>query len=465
MRHSARHSVLSLGYEGHVRDPANDVKQRVMEMRRAARESGESPDLVVVVVCHGEAWQQVHTFVSAMRAKYQPVHSPIIISTPVPPPPLLFEDPSSLNLAIIEGSCTKVQTLVEAGVLEASAVVVMTGASEEWHVGENLYRDSKVVLCAQVLECWCGISDREVFTTYELQDSTSVRILPKLMRKQAVDLDRLLLPSCSADEYHSSVHGDGSSKSLVAIQRLPEKDMVAYSERPLEVDSEDSRSQDYGTSALFHPRFAAGQIFTPELWGAMLGRIYYMPAIIELIEALALPHVRGQAAFPWQIRVPPSYVGKEYSTLFLDLAMGYRPGARDVDPQPQRQSSSSLTDGPTMDEFRRRRRTTLINGVRLASKPRPAVCVALYRKRDVDTGWGEAGKSQVFQDSFEPNPAVAQGTGGYNYTALAPSPDTILREQDRVLVLGSKGFGKHMHRRGLLRESRREVLFPPPTEE
>ncbi|CAK0900105.1 unnamed protein product [Prorocentrum cordatum] len=404
---SARHSVMSLGYDAHARDPASDVRQRVLEMRRAVREAGEAPDLVVVVVCHGEAWQQVHTFVSALRATYQPVHSPIIILTPMPPPPLLFEDAASLDLAILEGSCTKVQALLEAGILEASAVVVMTGATEEWHVGENLYRDSKVVLCAQVLECWCGVSEREVFTTYELQDSTSVRVLPKLMPKVAVDFDRLVLPSSTFSDGHLSPM-KGSTDSVLAMQAMAEQEMVAYSERPPEVDHEDSSFQDYGTSAIFHPRFAAGQIFTPELWGAMLGRIYYMPAIIELIEALALPHVRGQVAFPWQIRVPPSYVDKEYSTLFLDLAMGYRPGAKDIDPPPQRESVESLLDSSAVGDVYRKRRTTLMNGVRLSNKPRPAVCVALYRRRDVDASWDVAPKNRVIRDSFEPSAAVAQ---------------------------------------------------------
>jgi len=249
--------------------------------------------------------------------------------------------------------------------------------------------------------------------------------------------------------------GEDQTKSFVALQAMPERDIAEYTERPPETDlpgdAEEFMREDHGTSALFHPRFAAGQIFTPELWGSMLGRIYYMPAIIELIEALALPHVRGQTAFPWQIRVPPSYVGREYSTLFLDLAMGYRPGATDLDPR--RESGSSQAGSPGARQEPPRRRTTLANGVRLASKPRPAVCVALYRKRDVDSGWDDGDAA-----------AVAQGTGGYNYTALAPSPGTVLREQDWVLVLGSTGFGRHMHRRGLLRECP-QALFPPPAEE
>merc|ERR1712113_643294 len=65
-------------------------------------------------------------------------------------------------------------------------------------------------------------------------------------------------------------------------------------------------------SVLFHPRFAAGQVFTPELWGVMLGRMFYMPAVIELVEGLSMPHRRGQSAYPWQVRIPRSLVGRGY---------------------------------------------------------------------------------------------------------------------------------------------------------
>merc|ERR1719240_1372906 len=77
-------------------------------------------------------------------------------------------------------------------------------------------------------------------------------------------------------------------------------------------DPDDASGSILAESILFNSRFAAGQVFTPELWGSMLGRMFYMPAIIELVEALVMPNRRGQTAFPWQFLVPPGYVGKTF---------------------------------------------------------------------------------------------------------------------------------------------------------
>merc|ERR1712110_746518 len=96
-----------------------------------------------------------------------------------------------------------------------------------------------------------------------------------------------------------------------------------------------SETSNDNESVLFHPRFAAGQVFTPELWGVMLGHMYYMPAVIEIVEALAMPHRREQRAFPWQMRVPSAFVGRSFGMLFKSLLMGgwdRSPMSNDVSP-------------------------------------------------------------------------------------------------------------------------------------
>merc|ERR1711976_836243 len=103
---------------------------------------------------------------------------------------------------------------------------------------------------------------------------------------------------------------------------------------------------------MFNPRFAAGQVFTPELWGVMLGRLFYMPALIELVEAIVMPHRRGQVAFSWQIQVPEQFAGVAFSKLFHTLATG---DGEDFLVEPE-------DDGLTPDG--------------------PAIAVAIYRSRD-----------------------------------------------------------------------------------
>merc|ERR1712050_638059 len=126
--------------------------------------------------------------------------------------------------------------------------------------------------------------------------------------------------------------------------------------------------------------------------GAMLGKMVYMPAMIELVEALVMPHRRGQHSFPWQIRVPEHYVGKEYEELFFDLAQG-----RDIMKNPD--------VGTDRESPRQHHRVSGAERVRMGV----AVAMALYRKTE-----------------NKENDIWAPGTGGGNYTILAPPPSLKL---------------------------------------
>lgn len=53
-----------------------------------------------------------------------------------------------------------------------------------------------------------------------------------------------------------------------------------------------------------------------------------------------------------------------------------------------------------------------------------------------------------------PGPPPATGTGGFNYVVLVPASDTILNEDDWVLCLGGRRFGKKALSMGLLRGAR-----------
>jgi hypothetical protein len=149
-------------------------------------------ELILLIVCNGDVWQQVLTFANALTPRYLPVVPEVIVVAPSQPPPRLFEG-CDRHVTVLKGECTKILRLLEAGVLEAAGVVVMAGevpAIEQ--IPSTLYRDSKVMLCAAQLECWCGLEGQEVFTTYELQESASVWHLPKMMKKRPVSLRRLV---------------------------------------------------------------------------------------------------------------------------------------------------------------------------------------------------------------------------------------------------------------------------------
>merc|ERR1712232_1174403 len=115
--------------------------------------------------------------------------------------------------------------------------------------------------------------------------------LPTIMNKPATTLERLLkehvapdLVECEEEEEDQEVEDDESDgmsdfseEERVEAQREANEKSVPQGKLQLSSDLADD-------SVLFHPRFAAGQVFTPELWGVMLGRMYHMPAVIEIVE-------------------------------------------------------------------------------------------------------------------------------------------------------------------------------------
>eukprot|EP00747_Dinoflagellata_sp_TGD_P086003 gnl/TRDRNA2_/TRDRNA2_163110_c1_seq1.p1 gnl/TRDRNA2_/TRDRNA2_163110_c1~~gnl/TRDRNA2_/TRDRNA2_163110_c1_seq1.p1 ORF type:complete len:1242 (+),score=194.97 gnl/TRDRNA2_/TRDRNA2_163110_c1_seq1:490-3726(+) len=423
-----------------VRSDSLKTGRETLEKVKQLRETIEEDDeLVVLIVCQGQVWQQVRTFVTALRAPYLPSHPAIVVLAPTKAPAGLFEDCGDRVYAV-EGNCLKVRTLIASGIVEAQAIVVMGGDSPSTlsHFHEPLFKDYKVMLCAQEIECWCGISDREVFATYELHESRSVKHLPRLMNKPALELDELILENDQVSSHQSiksslmemgaTAGGQRDVNSLLMVMGGEDAENVAANSSSNQRDANDE-------SILFHPRFAAGQVFTPELWGTMLGRMFYMPATIEILEALLMPSRRGQAAYPWQIRVPRAFVNKTFQHLVVAMAKGewMKHYAHELGLDKEEPTPNSTPRTPS----------------RIEKRMGPAVPLAIYRARG-DFGPEAATSALGFQ---LPSGGLAHGTGGHNYSILAPPTTTVLRAEDWILVLGSKMFGHEARSLGLLRGS------------
>lgn len=432
--------------------PRADEDELTQEVRRLRETLNPDEELVVLVVCHGEVWQQVRTFIGAMRAKYVHVIRPIIVMTPTAMPSNLLDGVSDRVLCI-QGSCTHVLQMVEAGMLEASSIVVMTGEVPKSDVAEaSLYKDTKVSLCSQLIECWCGISAREVFTTYELQDSLSVSHLPSLSLRPSVKVEEMLSELSITEEL------DEIEDAMIHRMSQTRSDLIGGSggERPPKADE----AAVHAPSILFNVRFAAGQVFTPELWGAMLGRMFYMPAIIELVEALVMPHRRGQRAFPWQIRVPPRYIGANFVQLVTDMASCEWLNHNVIK---RTQSQLMAEDVPELPEANRRGSFYLLGMLPRTNTPKaqPRALAGECKRRRVDpNNVGPGVALALYRRRAELKPAgaaagltapLAAGTGGFNYIVLGPAPDTVLMADDWVLCLGSRRFGKKAFAMGLLR--------------
>lgn len=68
-------------------------------------------------------------------------------------------------------------------------------------------------------------------------------------------------------------------------------------------------------SVLFHPRFAAGQAFTPDILGGILGHIFHFPLTVQLVEAFTMPARTHQTSFPWQVRCPREWRKRPFGDL------------------------------------------------------------------------------------------------------------------------------------------------------
>lgn len=373
----------------------------------------ETEELVLLIVCNGVVWQQVTTFVSALCADYQPVQRYVVVLAPTAVPHGLFDDFDD-RVFSMRGSYTSARLLVAAGLLEARSVVVMSGEPPQEHrLRDPMFQDYQVLLCAQEVECWCGVSAREVFAVFELQNSLSARQLPPLVDKPAVSPEEIFgrPGDTEEDEEVWALDEIPAGKKILSAVLKPMSSTIGVEHLP-------SCNSHHDGSLIFNPRFAAGQIFTPEVWGVMMGRMFYMPAVIELLEALLMPHLRGQPVFTWQFRVPEIYAGRPFMRLAQDL-LDPSEGLFMLEPKedskrtPRSSKSSSMLDGP-------------------------AVPLSILRKRD----------------TLGPRPGkmhMASGTGAYNYNILAPLPTFQMLNGDWVTVLGSKAFGARIHELGLLR--------------
>eukprot|EP00929_Paragymnodinium_shiwhaense_P030875 TRINITY_DN17412_c0_g3_i2.p1 TRINITY_DN17412_c0_g3~~TRINITY_DN17412_c0_g3_i2.p1 ORF type:complete len:1226 (-),score=292.06 TRINITY_DN17412_c0_g3_i2:270-3947(-) len=408
-----------------------EARWKIEQLRR--NKSGNLDDLAVVIVCNGQVWQQVRTFVGALRASYLPQPCAVVVFVAALPSHSVLSELGE-GVLVLEGSCLSAKDLFDAGMAEAKAMVVMSGEPmTESLLHGPLFRDYKAVLVAQELECWCSFLPREVFTLYELQDSRSCTHLPTIRSVPVVSYADLLADpdeqlDSDSDAEEDTCAADGTVTRASTIEGIEEEE--------LQNDNEPSWfTQAFGQVQggrptddvmMFHPRFAAGQVFTTEVWGAMLGRMFYMPALIELVEALVMPNRRGQSAFSWQLSIPAKYVGKRLSTLFRDLLFG---GWWQNDEEEALASLKREDSGADQQ----------------SSSEGPAVPLALYRLRgDLS---GPASKR-------ENRETIAEGTGAAHYTVLAPTPTCTLRGTDWVYVLGSKDFGRKADEKGYLRGSR-----------
>lgn len=252
------------------------------EELKEAEKLRQNPGCITIVIASAlPVWQQVMTCLRSLRADHLPFHQPVIVLSSQPAPRYLaglFE-----NVAILVGKPHFVDDLLRAGVLSSCVIIVLSGeySSEEKRIA-GLMDSSTFILCCTVENLLqMKPHSEQPYVIYEFVRDDTVLLLP-----------------------HTSVqHTAGTAMYQAALG-----------------DDQTEQDEDPVCLLKMHPRYLAGQYCSPDVFGTLLGRMYYLPATIELVEALALPTNLTQQSFIWQTSVPPEFMAKSYSEMLKEYS-------------------------------------------------------------------------------------------------------------------------------------------------
>lgn len=385
------------------------------EMRRLLPPSGDSlPDvpvneimLVVVGLLDETIWSQVVVFLRTLRQPFLPHHQHVTVLTSTAPPPDVIGAFEQLSAAFLVGPLHRVRNLLDAGIMESQTIVLLRGHSHEVEsqqrggdmgtaAGMGALADYELISVAGIMERILADSPRDQFIIYDLGCLDSVRLVEYTKNEVFRALRR----------HQATLHYSQTESFKSDLQELSFCSRMASLFKQLASNGQDFFASDHvdvsNDKLQFEQFFSSGQAVTEDLFGGMLGYMHHFPALIEFVEAFALPGQQRQISFPWQVRCPLQWVGRAFGELLLAWA-----GEHD----------SQLGDCGSV------------------------LVLAVYRKREPLRRMRRAG---VRIGRYE----KCGGIEGYNITL--PGQLTTLLESDLLTVMGGRRFGEVMGQLGLL---------------
>jgi len=228
--------------------------------RDNVRELAKSGGHIVLTSCNNEtlSWLQIGIMLDTLRKpSRQWEHKPVLVlATDHPPRKLVQDHPDTIFMI---GSSHNVADLEDAQVNMADVVMLLAGDAPSGILPE--LRDRNSVVVANTLDLILKDTASSAFVIYELHEEHSVSFLP----------------------------GAGAVGT-----------------------NEDS------TEVKMQATFAAGHLFSLSFMGEMLGREYYVPSTMELLQALLMPTLTG-THIPFLVPVSDQYIGATFGTLFEAL--------------------------------------------------------------------------------------------------------------------------------------------------
>eukprot|EP00747_Dinoflagellata_sp_TGD_P033755 gnl/TRDRNA2_/TRDRNA2_136825_c0_seq1.p1 gnl/TRDRNA2_/TRDRNA2_136825_c0~~gnl/TRDRNA2_/TRDRNA2_136825_c0_seq1.p1 ORF type:complete len:540 (-),score=60.36 gnl/TRDRNA2_/TRDRNA2_136825_c0_seq1:64-1602(-) len=392
------------------------------------------PGLITLLVT-GEAtdtsWQQVVAFIRMLRQPWLPVHQPLIVLAASAPPDEILKAYLDHQVIFLGGPLLQAGNLLEAGVLDAQTVVVLRSDDNKdvgSGVGSVLTDYNAVLVASEVDEILAG-SKREHFAIFEFATTHAVHLVEnaaslvrgKPARQPSVQdcfvrksssqqwLDTSSQMRCATDSFQL-YKAFGCSFRLAHLCQVIASVFTTLFTKGF-AEGEEQAAEALHTKLIFHSRFAAGQIFTPDFFGGMFGHIFHFPGTIELVEALTMPSWRGQSNYPWQVRCPPKWIGHRYGDLVY-----------------------SWISGDDED----------IKGCGAV------IIVAVYREQARDDG-----------NDDDDDQCSTSETKHVSYNITMPGPSMSLRASDALTVLAGEEFGTVMASKGLLRGAETELRAEP----
>jgi len=352
----------------------------------------QSPGLVVLIVAEGNeaSWEEVDMFIGGLRQEYLSfVQQPIIVLSPTRVPPHLRHRYEHQSCAFVSGKVLDSMTLRMAGIDVAEAVITLRGGTwEGFDAAHIVMEDYEVITLTNLIsKIWTRMGKRNGYALYEFGSTLAVE-LRELRNSERQHAD--------ADEEQGRLPKQDAANTL--LKRIVPRfcPTNASSEELCSSWSGSSKSAYLHTISrqlLLLPSFAAGQVFSPDFFGSVLGHIYNFPATIEFIETICMPQYNHQSSFSWQVRCPPKWVKRTFGELVRSWANG--------------QDDSDLL-----------------------KESGPVLVLALYRSHRAIEGKGTPHEQ------------------GYQVTL--PPASTVLNESDLITLLGTPAFGKSASEHSLL---------------
>lgn len=304
-----------------------------LEQRARNIISNAASDGFILVLNLTREWRSMIPLISRSRAGYEPFRMPLVILC-VDPPPQSLHNLLSLRddtkLGWICGNPIVTEDLVRAGVKECTSIACPEPLAEASSGELMAMLDADVLIVNRSLE-HLGVRQASVL---EFKRTENICLLPRLEELHSVAPSQQQI--FSTDNSNETVRELQTTSPSSDVESLtPRKESRDLSSKNIAIAFIKSAIQSLVSSAFsrvgdtstikdplysYDPRFAAGHIFTTRAIGALLGRAFYTPGTLEVIQSLVNPDEDDdEAIFPWQVAPKDEYVGMAYGDLLHGL--------------------------------------------------------------------------------------------------------------------------------------------------